>query len=466
MMITNDISTGAESTLQGKSSRMMVETITRLLRRKAMPVIQKILAKTHPADIASLLDSLPEEYVFAIFTEIADKHVAATVLGQVDRSTLEVILKEESLDELAVLLRELPPDELTDFISHLSPEVAEKVMAVMSEEEQDEVENLLQYAPDSAGGIMTTDFFALEKTATAGQAIEQLRSKSDVEMVFYLYVTDEDGRLVGVISLRDLLLVAPDTPLSKIMNQRVIKVRTDTKEEDVAELTDKYRLLAIPVVDDRNVLVGIVTVDDVIEIIEDKTTNEMLKMAGTDEAEIQTHSAIKTAWIRLPWLLAAFGGGLGATMVIQNYESILAKVLALSAFLPVIMGMAGNVGVQAATVAVRGLATGDLNVRDVWSVLFKEARVGLILGLFYGVALGIYGFYVFSSPDLGQAVGLTILINMVGASLLAIGLPIFFHRVGVDPAVATGPFVTTTIDVLGVLNYFAIASVIFDFPVL
>jgi magnesium transporter len=164
--------------------------------------------------------------------------------------------------------------------------------------------------------------------------------------------------------------------------------------------------------------------------------------------------------VRLPWLLAAFIGGLAATGVIQQFEAILAKVLALSAFLPVIMGMAGNVGVQSATVAVRGLATGSLELRHIRSVLFKEFRVGLLLGCFYGLVLGAYGLYVFDSPALGEVVGLTILLNMTGAAVLAILLPMFFHRIGTDPAIATGPFVTTAIDVLGVLNYFAIATVL------
>ncbi|HHH39100.1 MAG TPA: magnesium transporter, partial [Sedimenticola sp.] len=237
----------------------------------------------------------------------------------------------------------------------------------------------------------------------------------------------------------------------------------DTDQESVAQLVDKYRLLAIPVVDEDNVLVGMVTVDDVIDVIESETTKEMLRMAGTSESEILTHSPFKIARIRLPWLFAAFIGGLAATGVIQQFEGILAQVLALSAFLPVIMGMAGNVGVQSATVAVRGLATGSLELRHINAVLFKELRVGLLLGLFYGVMLGAYGWFAFDSITLGEVVGLTILLNMTGAAVVAIVLPMFFQRIGTDPAIATGPFVTTAIDVLGVLNYFAIATLLLEF---
>ena len=246
------------------------------------------------------------------------------------------------------------------------------------------------------------------------------------------------------------------------MNTRIVKVNTGEDQSVVAEFVDNYHLLAVPVVDENNVLVGMVTVDDVLEVMETEATKDMLKMAGTNESEILTHSPLKIARIRLPWLLAAFGGGLAATGIIQQFESILSQVLALSAFLPVIMGMAGNVGVQSATVAVRGLATGTLVLRHVRTVLFKEFRVGLLLGAFYGIVLGLFGYYMFGSSALGQVVGISILVNMTLAASLAILLPMLFHRLGTDPAIATGPFVTTAIDVFGVLNYFIIATLILD----
>ena len=188
----------------------------------------------------------------------------------------------------------------------------------------------------------------------------------------------------------------------------------------------------------------------------------MLRMAGTDESETLTSSPFKIARVRLPWLFAAFVGGLLATGVIHQFEGLLTKVLALSAFLPVIMGMAGNVGVQTATVAVRGLATGAINVRHTGAVILKELGIGVILGVFYGAILAVYGVIAFGNIDLGIIVGITVLTNMIGAAVLAVALPMFFHRVGVDPAVATGPFVTTAIDILGVSNYFLIASLLLN----
>jgi len=441
--------------------KRLVETIDRLYLRDAKGSLQKMISRIHPADMAAILDDLPPAHVVDVFYSIADSAMASDVFNQLSPDLRTQVMTESPIEKLAGVLEHLPPDDLADLIGDLPEDQRAELMALLDRESKDEVESLLQYDPNSAGGIMTTDFFSLPHTLTIEEAIESIRNREDVEMVFYLYLTDEGGRLVGVVSLRQLLLTRSGTPLHKVMNRRVMKVTTDADQTTVAMLVDKYRLLAIPVVDEDNVLVGMVTVDDVIDVIEEETTRDMLKMAGTSESETLTHSAFKIAGIRLPWLLAAFIGGLAATAVIGQYEAILGEVLVLSAFLPVVMGMAGNVGVQSATVAVRGLATGAIDVRDTVPLVLKELRVGLVLGGFYGVILAIYGYLVHHSLQLGQVVGLTILGNMTGAALLAVLLPMIFQRMKVDPAVATGPFVTTAIDILGVLNYFVIASWIY-----
>jgi magnesium transporter len=441
--------------------KRLVETIDRLYLRDAKGSLQKMISRIHPADMAAILDDLPPAHIVDVFYAIADSAMAADVFNQLSPGLRTQVMTESPIGKLAGVLEHLPPDDLADLIGDLPEDQRAELMALLGRESKDEVESLLQYDPNSAGGIMTTDFFSLSHTLTIEEAIENIRNREDVEMVFYLYLTDEAGRLVGVVSLRQLLLTRSGTPLHKVMNRRVMKVTTDADQTTVAMLVDKYRLLAIPVVDEDNVLVGMVTVDDVIDVIEEETTRDMLKMAGTSESETLTHSAFKIAGIRLPWLLAAFVGGLAATAVIGQYEAILGEVLVLSAFLPVVMGMAGNVGVQSATVAVRGLATGAIDVRDTVPLVLKELRVGLVLGSFYGVILAIYGYLVHHSLQLGQVVGLTILGNMTGAALLAVLLPMIFQRLKVDPAVATGPFVTTAIDILGVLNYFVIASWIY-----
>ena len=462
MHINVDTEPVTASTYDARKKRL-VETIDRLYHRDARGSLQKMMARIHPADMAAILDALPPEHAVDIFHVLGDKELAAEVFNQMPTGLHTRVMTESSASQLASLLERLPPDDLADLIRDLPEEQRAELMALLGRDSKSEVESLLKYASDSAGGIMTTDIFSLLHSLTVEQAIESIRGRDAVEMVFYLYLTDEEGRLAGVVSLRQLLLSRPSTVLHNIMNRRVMSVTTDADQTTVALLVDKYRLLAVPVVDADNVLVGMVTVDDVIDVIEEETTRDMLKMAGTSESETLTHSAFKIAGIRLPWLLAAFIGGLAATVVIEQYKEILGQVLVLSAFLPVVMGMAGNVGVQSATVAVRGLATGAIDVRDTVPLVLKELRVGLVLGTFYGVIIAVVGYLMHDSIQLGQVVGLTVLGNMTGAALLAVLLPMIFQRLKVDPAVATGPFVTTAIDIFGVLNYFVIASWIYKF---
>ncbi|MCM8599746.1 MAG: magnesium transporter [Candidatus Accumulibacter sp.] len=446
---------------ESSKEKLLVETIGRLYDYSAHRSLKRMLAKIAPDDLARILEALTRSHSAGVFCDIQEKEVAAEVLKLVSPELREHLLTELPPAVLSELVLYLTPEDLTDLLGALDETQRDRLLAILPKDDQEDVENLLRHAPDTAGGIMTTDVFSLPLDTPVEDAIQAIRSREEQDTVFYLYVTGFGGRLEGVISLRQLLLAPPNARLEELMNTQTIKVTTDTKQEAVARLVDKHNLLALPVVDADGVLVGAVTVDNVLDVIQSETTKEMLRMAGTSESEILTHSPFRIARIRLPWLLAAFGGGLAATGVIEHFEGILAKVLALSAFLPVIMGMAGNVGVQSATVAVRGLATGAIDLHHTGRFLFKELRVGAILGALYGSSLALFGYFVHHSLQLGQVVGLTIFGNMTGAAVLAVVLPMMFHRLKIDPAIATGPFVTTAIDVLGVLNYFAIATAIY-----
>lgn len=443
-----------------RRNRVVLDAILRLYHRGATRPLKRILAKTHASDLAQILDLLPDNEAVEIFHAIDDIHQAADALSELEPELRDKILRETPPADLFPILHELPPDDLTDLIAEQAPDLAARLMKGLDEDSQDEVNELLQYAPDTAGGIMTPDVFALPGDMTVEEAVKALRDLSEVEMVFYLYVVDSNQRLLGIISLRQLLLARPDQKLREIMNPRVISAQTGDDQEHVAHLVEQYRILALPVVDEHDQLCGLITMDDIVEVIQDETTEDMLKMAGTDEAEMSTQSPFKIVQLRLPWLFAAFLGGLAATAVIHHFEGLLTRVLALSFFLPIVMGMAGNVGTQSATVAVRSLATGHLNLSHARGFIFKEFWVGLLLGVIYGLALGLTSLWLFGDTDLGVIVGLTILSNMTGAAVIAIILPIVFHKVGADPAIATGPFVTTAIDILGVSNYFLIASLV------
>ncbi|MBT8369936.1 MAG: magnesium transporter, partial [Deltaproteobacteria bacterium] len=325
--------------------------------------------------------------------------------------------------------------------------------------ESEEVEDLLRYDDDTAGGIMVPDFIALKEDTTAKEAIESLQKEhSDVEMAFYLYVVDEYGKLVGVSSLRQLVVVPPETPLKEFMSTDVFSARTDIDQEEVAKIVARYDILAVPVVDDLNRLVGIVTVDDVIDILRKEATEDILKMAGAGGEFIETKSILKSTRIRLPWLFASCIGGIIAVFIIGKYESSINKVAYLAAFVPVIMGMGGNIGTQSSTIVVRGLATGRINVRDIWSVVFKELSIGVILGLVYGALIGSVAQFRYSIEALAVSVALAVICSMTVAALVGSCVPMGFAKINIDPAVATGPFVTTAIDIISVFFYFVIAT--------
>jgi magnesium transporter len=329
----------------------------------------------------------------------------------------------------------------------------------MKKDASEEVEDLLRYENDTAGGIMVPDFIALTEDTTAKEAIEALQKEySDVEMPFYLYVVNDYGRLVGISSLRQLVLVPPETPLKAFMTTDVFSVQTDMDQEEVAKIVARYDILAVPVVDDTNRLVGIVTVDDVIDIFRREATEDILKMAGVGEEFVETKSVLKSTRIRLPWLFASCVGGILAFFIIGKFEGSLAKVAALAAFIPVIMGMGGNIGTQSSTIVVRGIATGRIAIRDFWSVLLKELTIGVILGVIYGLLIGSVAQVRYSTSALAISVGLAVVSSMSISALVGSLVPMAFARIHIDPAVATGPFVTTAIDIVSVTFYFMIAT--------
>ena len=321
------------------------------------------------------------------------------------------------------------------------------------------------YPEDSAGAMMATDVFTLYQDTTCGEALKTLQDQKDAEMVFYLYITNEDDSLVGVASLRALATTPPNTFLKDIMVRRVHSVRPETDQEDVAQIVAQYNFLAVPVVDSDNRLLGIVTVDDVVDVIREEATEDFLQMAGVGkDREILLKSSWENAKVRLPWLFASWIGGVVAAYVIGSYEHMLENIIALAAFIPVIIGMGGNIGTQSSTIIVRGMATGRIEIGNELMVLVKELKVGLILGMLYGVLLGLFANLKFidTDPMLGLVVGLSIACSMLIAVTVGSFTPLILRKLDIDPAIATGPFVTTSIDILGVLFYFAIAGILLN----
>ncbi|MFQ6110516.1 MAG: magnesium transporter [Nitrospinota bacterium] len=438
---------------------LIEDSLRRLVRRGAKEHITNMLEKLHAAEVAHVFQHLELDEKRYVFDQIREPRRAADVLAELDGEVCRELMEEHETGRLVQILQEMSADDLTDVIASLPQERADEILRLMHDKSSEPVEDLLKYPKDTAGGIMTPEFLALNEDLSVEQAIHEVRRASEAEQVFYIYVVDERNHLVGVVSLRDLVTAAPQRVLRDVMAKNVWKVQTTTDQEEVARVVSRYNLLAIPVVDEENKLVGIITVDDVIDVISEETTEDILKMAGTREEESLTSSTFRVARSRLPWLLVSWVGGVVALQLINVYSLALSKYVYLAAFIPIIMGMGGNVGVQSSTIVVRGIATGRLGSASIGRILLKELKVGLSLGITYGLMLGLVTRFQFREVAwLGLTVGVAICSAMVVAAVVAALLPLIFQRLNIDPAVATGPFVTSFIDILGILIYFNIAA--------
>lgn len=442
-------------------TKLLLDTVKRLLRRGATVHLHKIVNKTHAADLAVVFQFLTLREQEALFDLLDGVDQKAMLFSELEQEIFQKLTEDMPAEKIAEILEQTPTDDAADLLGKLPDERAKVLLDLMAKEDSEEVEGLLGYDTETAGGIMVPEFIALKEETTAREAIEALQKEYvDVEMPFYLYVVDDHGNLVGVISLRQLVVVRPETMLKSIMTTDLVSVQTDMDQEEVARIVARYNILAVPVVDENNKLVGIVTVDDVIDIIREEATEDILKMAGAGEDLIESQSLLRSTRIRLPWLMASWIGGVIAFFIIGHFENSLNKLIYLAAFIPIIMGMGGNIGTQSSTIVVRGLATGVLNIKQIWNVVLKELVTGAILGFIYGLLLGMVVHIRYDMWLLGVTVGLAVIISMTIAALVGSLVPMVFARINIDPAVATGPFVTTSIDILSVFFYFQIATLL------
>ena len=440
----------------------LLDSIRKLNRRGAYQNVRKILEKLHAADVAYLFRYLNEGEQHKIFGLIADSEVASEILSQLDKPTGIRIITGIEREKAAEILEAMDPDDEVSILEDIPEEVREEIMSHLPKSDAESIEEILQYPEDSAGRIMNTNYFALQEDVTVSDAISELQKRGEdaTEMVFYLYVVDSRNHLVGVCSLRQLLMVPPSTTIMSVMADEVVSVNVQTDQEDVARLVEKYDFLAIPVTDDENKLLGIVTVDDVIDVIRHEATEDIMKMVGTGD-EYHTRSVLRSARMRMPWLLAAFIGGYVGIQFLNMFNATLERIVALAFFLPIIIAMGGNIGITSMTIVVRGLATGKIAVKQLSKVVIKELSIALILGLMYGSILMVLAYLQFGDVSyLGFIAGMSMFISMIMAAAIGTLMPIFLHLLKVDPAVATGPFVTSTVDSLGILVYLGMATVL------
>jgi magnesium transporter len=438
----------------------LLESIRKLTRRGAFQNVKNILEKLHAADVAYLFRYLNEGEQHKIFGLIADSKMASEILSQVDAPTSARILTRIEREKAAEILQGMDADDKVSILEDIAEEVREEILAHLPESDTESIEELFQYPEDTAGRIMNTNYFALQEDVTVSDAISELqkRGADATEMVFYVYVVDSRNHLIGVCSLRQLLLVPPSTTVMSVMTHEVVSVNPETDQEDVARLVEKYDFLAVPVTDDENKLLGIVTVDDVIDVIRHEATEDIMKMVGTGD-EYHTRSVLRSARMRMPWLLAAFLGGYIGIQFLNMFNATLEKIVAIAFFLPIIIAMGGNIGITSMTIVVRGLATGKIAVKQLRTVIVKELSVALILGILYGSLLMLLAYLQFGDVNyLGFVAGVSMFISMLMAAAIGTLMPIVLHLLKVDPAIATGPFVTSTVDSLGILVYLGMAT--------
>ena len=448
-------------TIDGK----LLEEVRLLIEQQDSASLKKLIDPMKPADVADLIEHSGRDEGLFIFRLLTPEG-GGDVLMEIEAPVRERILEDLDNEAITQIVELLDSDDAADVVGDLPPDRAREVIQAVRDEVTEELERLLPYPEDTAGGIMALEFVAVKANATVGDAVESIREKrEEVENLYYIWVTDDFHKLVGVISLKDLVLEPHDRQISDIMNPDVISVHVKADQEEVINLVRRYDLVNIPVVDDGYRLVGRITYDDIIEAIEDEVDEDISLMAGVIDQEITEASILKISRARLPWLVAALLGGILAAVVINQFESSLEKLIALSFFFPVVMAMGGNTGTQAALVVVRGLATGDIGLVNVGRRLWMEMRVALINGIICGIILGLIVGLWLKNYQLTLIVTIALMVVILFSGVIGSAIPLVLKRLNIDPALASGPFVTTTNDILGLLIYLGLVTAFLRVPV-
>jgi len=439
-----------------------ISALGRLVREGSDEDIQRFFLLLRPPELADLLEQVQDEDRLRVL-RLMTAPLAAEVLREVDEGERSEILEDLSSGELAPILEESRSDDAADLIADLPPDKAERTLSKMDAEDRTELRELLRYDEETAGGIMQTEVVAVSSDVTVGQAIEAVRAvdTEDVGEIHEVFVVDRDNRLVGAVSPADLLQEPPDTPVRAIVEPNPVTVPVTMDQEEIAELVREHDLVTVPVVDARGALVGQILHDDVADVIEEEATEDIAKMAGADPDELYEDRILLAIRSRAAWLVPAFAGGLGVALFLSSAEKDIQSAPLLAAFLPVILGMAGNVGTQTSALTVRGLALGRIEFARSGRIIRRQIITGLTLGVVFSTLLGVFALLKGESVDAmkGYALvaSLSILTAMTVGASMGVIVPILLHRLGFDPAIAASPFVQTANDLTGVTIVLLIA---------
>ncbi len=444
---------------------LFIPELRELMSARDHETIREVFSDLHPADGAELISGLEPHEILDILA-IVGKRASIEIFEQLDLAVQKACLEEAKPEGILPFIEGMSSDDRVDLIKEVEPEIADRLMPLLAQAERDDIRRLLAYEEGTAGAIMTTEYASVEKDITPEEALNRLRMQApNKETVYYVYVVDHDRRLKGFVTLKDILLARPNQKIENIMEDDVISVSIDEDVEGVADKISHYDFLAIPVIDRNERLVGIVTVDDILDVVEEEATEDIYHLAAAGKPVDYLNTGIfKIARERILWLFILVLTGFVAGAVMQSFQSQLSAVIALVFFIPVLSATGGNAGTQTTTVIIRGLATGELEMKDILRILFKEIRIALLVGLAMGAVTAVRAILTSPEPDLVLPLSLTVGLAMVGCVLLAISagavLPVLLKKIGLDPALMSGPFISSLMDVFTLLLYLSLAAAI------
>lgn len=444
--------------IQNMTENQITLHIIKTLKENKKHEFESIVDELQPYDIAQIYESLPDKHRTR-FLLFLNTDMLAHLLEELNKEEQVEVLNKLGIEKTGKVLDLMDNDDLASLLHELSPERIEELLSGMKKSESLIVQHLMNYPDETAGRLMTNRFVWIRDYYSTKEAVEKLKSFADfAETLSYLYVIDQNRKLVGVVSYRDLLIAEPQEKIRDIMYERVISVSVSEDQEEVAQTIQKYDFLAIPVVNEENILLGIITVDDIIDVVIQEADEDIQKLSAAGKSiDFDTKAGV-AAYRRLPWLILLLFIGVVSGSIISTYEDILTKVVALSFFMPMISGMTGNTGTQSLAVIVRGLISNSINKKVVTRIILRELTVGLIIGLTCGIIITLIAFIWQGDPILGFVVGCSLFFTLIIGTLSGTIIPLILYRFNIDPAVASGPLITTLNDIFSLFIYFGIAQ--------
>lgn len=448
------------------ASQDLLSEVKILIENNKVLELRELLEEYHIIDIFDIMEHLEESMKIKLF-EVLPLDMAASILEESDAEFFSTILSKIDIEHRRNILELMSLDDMADILSKLEEEEREEVMDLLSQEDADDVKELLIYEEESTGGIMTTGYIEVNKDMTAKEAIKHMRENAqDAETIYYIYVVDNEERLVGVISLRELITARDSVIVEDLMSENIISVYVDEDREEAVRLVSKYNLIAIPVIDRDRTLKGIITVDDIIDVMEEEATEDMYKFAGTSEQERDVvekvnpkprEQIVSSVKGRIPWLIITLMGGLISTLMLSNLDFIMNPTYAsLVFFIPVVMGMGGNIGTQASALTVMALSNKDLEFSNV----IREGIVGLITGIICSIIIGIIIFIFMRDVNIVLVVSISLFINMIVGAMIGAFMPVLLKKLDVDPSIISAPVIATALDVTGIAIYLVITTIL------